>query len=74
MREVPGFVGSKNPQLSAMRISHPDRFIDIVTKAITVNHGLVGNAAVALAVHRNTLGRWIEKYPELQAAVTKSRE
>lgn len=73
MREVPGFVGSQNPQLSAMRISHPQRFIDIVTTAIVKNHGILQNAAEALKVHRNTLDRWLKKYPELRAVVEKAK-
>jgi sugar diacid utilization regulator len=73
MREVPGFVGSHNPQLSALRISDPDKFVKMTVAAIKLNNGNVRNAAEALKVHRNTLMRWIEKYSELKAAVAASR-
>jgi DNA-binding PucR family transcriptional regulator len=73
VRDVPGLAGSHNPQLSALRISHPQRFIDTCVKAIVLNKGIVQNAAAALKIHRNTLMTWIRTYPELKRAVDQSR-
>jgi hypothetical protein len=66
--------GSANPTLSAMRISHPQRWMDIVTKALVLNNGHVCNAAVALKVHRNTLQLWITQHPELKQVIQQSKE
>jgi ActR/RegA family two-component response regulator len=66
--------GSDNPKLSAMRISHPERWLDIVTKALVLNQGHVSNAAIALQVHRNTLQLWINKNPTLKQVIQKCKE
>jgi sugar diacid utilization regulator len=71
MSDEPCWGASNNPKLSALQVLDTPQFIRIVTKAIKNNNGNVGDTADALNVHRNTLGRWLDKYPELKAeAVT----
>jgi hypothetical protein len=71
--DEPGFTSSNNPRLSALRILDEPQFIRIVSTAIANNHGVLLRVAEALKVHRNTLGRWIEMYPELGIRVNLAR-
>ena len=73
LREVPGYAGSGNPQLSALRISDPEKFKKIIRVALKLNHGNILNAAAAMKVHRNTLMVWLNKYPELRDAITENQ-
>ncbi len=68
-----GIVGSNNPKLTALRILDEPQFIRIISIAIARHRGVLENAAKSLHVHRNTLGRWIKKYPELGAEVIRIR-
>ena len=74
LAKSPGFTGSGNARLSALRISNEDQFLDYVSKAIKLNHGILVNAASALKVHRNTLTKWIDYYPVLSSAIREARE
>lgn len=73
MSDEPGFAGSANPRLSALRILDEPQFIRIVKSALKNNKGVLLDAAEALNVHRNTLGRWINTYPELGAEVVAAK-
>lgn len=71
--KIPGFAGSGNAKLSALRVSNEAAFLEWVTKAITLNDGNLSNAALAVDVHRNTMMRWINHYPSLQIAMNNAR-
>ena len=58
----------------SLRILDEPQFIKIVSLAIRNHGGILLKAADALKVHRNTLNRWIEQYPQLSAQVNTARE
>lgn len=74
LAEKPGWSGSGNPKLSALRINGEPQFIAIVERALELNHGHIVNTATALKVSRNSLMRWIAFYPSLQLARDNARE
>ena len=73
LAEKPGWAGSGNPKLSALRINGEKQFIEIVERALELNAGVVAAAADALNVSRNSLMRWIAFYPSLQLARDNAR-
>jgi transcriptional regulator with PAS, ATPase and Fis domain len=73
LAKQPGFTSSGNARLSALRVNGEKQFLEIVSRAIRINHGIVKNAAEALKVHRNTLMKWIDHYHELGVAVEDAR-
>ena len=74
LTKVPGFAGSGNAKLSALRVSNEaEFFLQWVTKAITLNDGILSNAALAVDVHRNTMMRWINHYEVLQKVLNNAR-
>jgi len=73
MSDEPGFAGSGNAQLSALRILDEPQFVHIIGLALARHRGFIINAAKSLKVNRNTLGRWIKKYPELGAELIRIR-
>ena len=68
-----GFCTSGNAKLSALRVNGESQFLVLVSRAIRINHGNVGNAATALKVHRNTLMKWINHYSILEEARDEAR-
>jgi len=66
-------LNSGNPKLTALRVLDEPQFIRIISIAIARHRGVLTNAAKSLKVHRNTLTRWIEQYPELGAEVVRIR-
>jgi transcriptional regulator with PAS, ATPase and Fis domain len=62
-----------NPQLCALRVADPERFVREVSKAIRTTKGNITNAAEALRVDRRTLNNWVGAHAELKRAVREAR-
>lgn len=71
---IPGFVGSHNPKLSALRILDKAQFIRLIVKAMSDQQGDVKATANKLGIGRTTMLRWLKDHGELKVALDRIRE
>jgi transcriptional regulator with PAS, ATPase and Fis domain len=64
---------TENPQLCALRVADPGRFVHEVSRMIAKHKGNITNAAEALRVDRRTLNNWVGAHVELKKAVREAR-
>ena len=74
LNRIPGFANSNNPKLSALRVNDEVQFIQLVSHAIRLNHGVVLRIAKALKVSRQTVTDWVNHYPKLKEVLEDTRE